>query len=274
MESRIKTSKTWKRHLPQKPRRVQRGFYSEQKNSSQKKVLKIILGIFIILIIQSIFQIKYLQVDKIVLQNNQDLTFEDINGAIDSSLTANKLLVFKKNNFFLLDTDELKNILLENFNLDDVTVVKKYPDILEITVTEKISQFIWQKDDSIYLLDNKGVLNRQIRGVDQKYLILKDFRTQRPVGDQIFSNNEIETINQIYLLWDEMIGDSPKLANININDTWDLELHTEIGFYVKVDINEDISQQLSVLKEIISENITGIDIDYIDVRFGDKVYFK
>lgn len=274
MTPRIKTTKSWKRHLPQKPVRVQRGYYSEHKSNRNKIVVRTIWIIVAILLIQSIFQVKYLQIDKIEIHNNQDVGYDEIVETLEEPLTASRLLVFKNNNYFLLSTDKLESLLVEKYNLEEADVSKQWPDKLSVTVKEKISHFIWQKDDSLYLLDAKGALNRQISVLDEKYLILQDFRDYRPSGEQIFNEDETYIINQIYLGWNDMIGTSPKLAKIIINNDWDLELYTDIGFHVKMDSAEDVKEQLNNLKKVLEQNIAGIDIDYIDVRFGDKVYFK
>ena len=98
MTARIKTSKTWKKHLPQKPRRVQRGYYSEYKTKRHKKVTRIIFVLIIILLIQGIFQAKYFKIDKIELTDNKDLNQEDINNLLSNNLNTNRFFIFKNNN--------------------------------------------------------------------------------------------------------------------------------------------------------------------------------
>ena len=274
MSALIKTTKSWKRHLPQKPQKVQRGYYTRQKNSQQKIIIRIIFVIFAILVLQSIFQIKFLRVQNINLNNNNDLSTEEVQEFVLDKLTATKFFFFEKNNYFLVPIDELDVQLVAEYNLEEVSLEKIWPNTLEITVKEKNSHFIWQKDDSIYLLDATGLLNRQISILDDKYLLLDDKRDQRPSGEQIFTDQEINIINQIYLNWMDMVASKAKLNKITIYNDWSIELNTQTGFYVKLDKDQDIHEQLNNLKAVLEENITGVDIDYIDVRFGDKVYFK
>ena len=274
MSALIKTTKSWKRHLPQRPQKVQRGYYAKQKNIQRKTVIRIIFVIFAILVLQSIFQIKFLRVQNINLNNNNDLSTEEVQEFVLDKLTATKFFFFEKNNYFLVPIDELDVQLVAEYNLEEVSLEKIWPNTLEITVKEKNSHFIWQKDDSIYLLDAKGLLNRQISILDDKYLLLDDKRDQRPSGEQIFTDQEINIINQIYLNWMDMVASKAKLNKITIYNDWSIELNTQTGFYVKLDKDQDIHEQLNNLKAVLEENITGVDIDYIDVRFGDKVYFK
>lgn len=274
MARQIKTMRNWQKNLPKRSYKVRRSYYSEQKSINTKIIVRIIWAIFIILAIQSIFQAKYFKVDKLTVKDNQDLTSQDISSTLEEPLNSSRFLIFKNSNYFLLNTGDLEKLLTDKYNLDSIKVVKKFPDTLQITVKEKISYFIWKKDDALYLLDAKGALNRQIEALDEKYLILDDKRSYRPTEEQIFSVEEINTLNNIYLSWNNKLISKIKLKRIVINDSWDLELYTDIGYYVKVDNKSDINEQLDNLKKVLDENITGVDINYIDVRFGDKVYFK
>lgn len=274
MSALIKTTKSWQRHLPQKPRKVKRGYYGNKKSIQQKTIIRIVFIILALLLVQSIWQVKYLKIDNIKLSGHNDISIEEVQEFVLDKLTVSKFLFFEASNYFLIPIDDLNDELIATYNLEEVNIQKKWPHSLEITVKEKSSHFIWQKDDSIYLLDATGLLNRQISILDDKYLVLDDQREQRPAGDQIFNSEEINIINQIYLNWMDMIASKSKLEKITIYNDWSIELNTQIGFYVKIDKDQDIHEQLSNLKTVLEENITGVDIDYIDIRFGDKVYFK
>lgn len=274
MTANIRTNKSWQRHLPKRPKKARRTYYSEPKKIGKKTIIRIIYLIIAILLIQSIFQIKYLKIEKIDLTGNEDLVQEELADFIYQEIQKPKYIFFEYSNYFFVPTEDLENKLLTKYNLDQVQVSKKWPDILQVDLVEKSSHFIWQKDDSIYLLDAKGRLNRQISVLDDKYLLLDDKRDYKPAGEQIFNQEEIDIINQIYLDWMELIASKAKLHKINIYNNWVLELNTEMGFYVKINKDQDIYEQLNNLRAVLEENIAGVDIDYIDVRFGDKVYFK
>lgn len=274
MSAIIKTTKTWQRHLPRRPQKVQRGYYVQQRNFPKKTIFRIVLIILAILLLQSIWQLKFLKIKNIDLSGQNDVSVEEVQNFVFEQLAVSKFIFFEKTNYFLVPVDELKQQLIAQYNLEEVQIQKKWPSTLKISIKEKNSHFIWQKDGSIYLLDAKGLLNRQISNLDDKYLLLDDRRDGRPEGEQIFSDEEINVINQIYLNWIDLIASKAKLEKITIYNDWNIDLNTQTGFYVKIDREQDIHQQLNNLRAVLEENITGVDIDYIDIRFGDKVYFK
>lgn len=268
----IRTKRNWQRHMPARPRRFRGAYNGDDK---KKIVFRVFIIIIVIFLIQSIFQLPLLNLKKINLENNQDLKSEEVFDYINSQVNKSKYIVFKNNNYFLLPIEDLESSLIEKYNLDSAEISKVFPNELNIKVQEKISQFIWEKDDTLYLLDYKGRLNRAISSYDEKYLILQDFRYGRPSGEQIFSEDEVGKINDIFIYWNDNIKDI-KLISLRIDDNWNLiELHTDIGFFVKLDSSKDIQEQIINLSQVLAvENLNGTDIDYIDVRFGDKVYFK
>ncbi|MCB9802625.1 FtsQ-type POTRA domain-containing protein [Candidatus Nomurabacteria bacterium] len=273
---RIQSRKTWQQHLPNRTRKVSKNYYYKKGINKKNLIKKIVLVILFLLLVQSLFQLPFLRINKFVLSNNQDLKQEDLQSLVSQYLEQDKYLLFKNNNYFLFDQSDLKQDLLNTYNLDSVSIQKKFPQTIEIKVTEKISQFILQKDDALYLLSSKGALNRQINALDEKYLILQDFRSDSLNLEQILNEDELELINFFYKSWQETFGQSPKLKTIFLTDSLDtlLEAQTDIGYTVKLDPEKNIIEQLNNLKKVLAGNIIGIDIDYIDLRFGERVFFK
>lgn len=275
MAGRIKNIDTWRKHLPQRPRRMSGAYYRQSRAKRYKKVVVSIWIILALFLLQSIFQAKIFKVDKIKLINNKDITLEELTSTLAETLDKSRWLIFKNDNYFLLQTKPIEDLLVSTYNLDEAQVDKKFPDTLKITVKEKASYFIWQKNGTLYLLDAYGFLNRQIEAPDPKYLLLEDRREWQPTSDEIFSRAEVDKINQIYLKWPELVADRLILDKIAINNDWTLDLYTKSGFYVKMDAKEDMIAQIEALARVLKAGtIAGGDINYVDVRFGDKVYFK
>lgn len=270
----IKTSRAWQRHMPQRSYRQKASYYDTGR--TKKRIIKIIWGIFIILLIQSIFQASIFKLNNIEISGNQEIATTDIQNFANQELSKNKLLIFKNNNYFLFSSKDLEDKLINNFHLNEASVEKKFPHTVKIEVKEKISKFIWAKGDTLYLLDDKGALKGQILARDNKYLLIQDNRDQKPEGDQIFDQFEMDLLNNIILSWQDIIGASILVDKIVIDDHWALlDVYTSQGFAVKLDFAGDMRQQITNLQAIITQaDFISEDIDYIDLRFGDKIFYK
>lgn len=277
---RVKTEKKWQRHLPGRTQRLVRNYYQQESINKTNRLKQIILVIFLILVLQSIFQIKLFRLTKIEITNNQELQAEEVKNFVQSQLDRGRLLLFKNNNYFLVKIKRLEKDLMSNFNLDGVEVTKNFPHTIKIELQEKISQFIWQRDDTLYLVSAKGVLNRQIEALNEsveKYLILHDFRAQKPESEQILNDNELNLINKIADTWAIHFNDNNSLKKIYLNDDLSqLNVQVKAAYVIKLDATKDINEQLNNLKKILAENIITDpnSIEYIDLRFGDRIFFK
>ncbi len=273
---RLKTSHSWRKHVPSAPHRLlNKDYYGELAVKQKSRVKKIIIAILILFLLQAIFQISWLRLDKINYETNQSLTLEEIKPAIDEVLSQRRFVIFKNNNYFLFNKSALEKKLLEEYNLTGVELNKNFPDELIIKLQEKVSQFVWlAADGKIYLLDAGGQINRQIGEPGEQYLILEDQRVNPPTGGQILSAEELNRINLLYTAWLELMS-SLKLTKIALNDDLSqVRAQTQIGYYLLFDPTDDYTVQINNLKKVLAGNIVGQDIDYIDLRFGERVYFK
>ena len=273
----IRNSRSWKKHLTQhQARRSRKSYHVLDRQKIYRRIIKVIWIIVIVLLAQSIFQWSYLAVDNITLSGNKDISLEEVRGLLDKDLWQRRYLFFKNNNFFLLDTDPLADKLKQNFNLETVELTKKWPDTLEIKIIEKISHLIWQRDQEFYLLDAQGYKIRPIPSADGKYLLLEDRRSTVAADGPVVDQSTVELINDVCLAWEDILAGQIGLIKIVIGDQANLwELHSSLGYYVKFDPQEPWSGPLSNLARILSaEDVLARDIDYIDLRFGDRVYYK
>lgn len=271
------TRQNWRKHTGIKSRRISAAYYQDYSNKRKKRLTRIIFLILIILLLQSVFQAAWLSLSKIVVLDNKDVSTEAVQNLAKEKLEQRRYLFFRNNNFFLANTDSLAESLKQTYNLNGLSIKKSFPNKLIIRLEEKVSQFIWFKDGTYYLIDAQGALNRQIEAPDDKYVILDDQRSYRPgEGQDIFREDEIKAIQDIFMYWQQEINNNSHLSRLIITDNWsDLRLQSNLGFYVKLDTQADIKEQLLNLKRaIVAGNLQGTDIDYIDVRFADKIYYK
>ncbi len=273
----IKTNKPWQKHSGYKAHKPHGLYYDELVKKRRSSIVRVIYVIIFILILQSFFQAPFLSLRKIELGGNSFYKDEEVKQYIQTAMEKKKWLFFQNNNFFLFDAGSLKDQLVKQYNLSDANIKKTFPNKLSVKFVEKTSQFIWKKNDSYYLMDAKGQLNGQINEINNKYIILADFRSYQPQNNEnIFRPDEIELIQGIITLWKDKLANMVKIEAINIGDDWStFDIKTNLSYIVKINPQDDVNAQLENYRRILLEgNVVGTDINYINLRFGEKAYFQ
>lgn len=273
----IKTNKPWQKHASYTPHKAYGSYYDEQIKKRRGKIARVIYFIIFILVTQSIFQAPFLKISKIELSGNSFYKEEDVKAYVYNELGQKKLLFFENNNYFLLDEDSLKNGLISKYNLSNAEVSKKFPNKIKLTFMEKTSQFIWKKNNNYNLLDAKGQFNGSIDKPNDQYIILDDSRSYQPQNNEnIFRSDELELIQGIIVMWNEKMASKVKIKAIYIGDNWSsFDIGTNLSYLVKINPQENVAVQLDYLYRILeSGNVQGTDINYIDLRFGEKAFIK
>ncbi len=72
---------------------------------------------------------------------------------------------FPANDFFFINTSRIADTIKNTFPVNSVEVVKRFPNVLEIAIDEKISSIIYDNGYQYYLLDQTGSAQRYLKDV-------------------------------------------------------------------------------------------------------------
>ena len=171
-----------------------------------------------------------------------------------------------------------KKDLLKNFQDPDVKEIQISNDgnLLNIDIVERRAVFLWCNSDSSLCdyLDQDGIsfsVAPKIQG--SAYTTFIDGREPQ-VGVSALSISDLSTISQMI--------DSAKLLGFKIIkfDAGNREsnLYDSSGSFIKFDLDKDVASSTYFLKQVLSSNeLKNIDkssIEYLDLRFGNKVLLK
>ena len=195
---------------------------------TKKKLLVILISIaftFVVLFsCASILSIKKVEVNYALI--NADV--QDVQNLLDENLNKNLLL---------LNEIEVENSLNSKPYLEVVSVDKKFPNVLSVSIKERREVFRIETDEKSYILDENGV-------------VLND-------AGEVRQNNEIIDISFI------SFADSPTLSKIEIVDA-------ELGKRLHTSNDQALYQTLKIAKNIgLFDCINKIEIE-LEVGFDDE----
>ncbi len=273
--------------FPKKPRRVHLGWLA---------VLSLVAAV-VVTGLSALIYGPWFRIETVTVQGTVTLNPNDISALAKQDLEGNHFLILPKSHRWFYSEDKLEQRLNENFLLDSVEVKQKRGE-LNISITEDVSMLALVSGDQIYLLNRQGKIIRaaneneavtvqirlgsepQAEGPTPAPLlpnmpIIKDLSTTTYAADQeVYPSQIIENLLSFY----EKLADMSIQTKVMESDSTQLSWFTVISdlpYEILFDAGRDIQEQSAALEAVRTEYFaTQDEIDYIDVRFGERVYVK
>jgi hypothetical protein len=285
-------------------RRYKRGAYrnpflqktQKLKLSGAKKIvlpILIVFGSFILLFL--LFSHDVFNYHRVEILGTEYIDKMALETLISDYASERSLLFFKQQNQFLFKETVLTEQLLETFALANVELSTR-EDVIYIQLTERTSNLIWISNAAAYVSDLNGVISREldletlslafettdVTSLPKKLQQIRELprlydlnNVPVTLGSQVLKEIEAENILRLHDGLDDL-GISFERTEIDrLAGKW-MRIVTTDGFAILFDASGDIESQLKnldvVLREEVGESRGGLQ--YIDLRFGDRVYYK
>jgi len=195
-------------------------------------------------------------------------------------------------NFFLVNSQEIENEILEKYpEIKSTHLKKKFPDslILEIEERKPVGFFCSEKEseeekENCFLIDNEGIIFKnvvfggQISEDNQKDLMMifsaLGELEGKNLGKEVISKEKIDKLLKIN-------SELEKSLKINVEEfvlkgEGRLDIKTAEGWEIYFDLSGDVNFALTKLGLLLAKEIPPEkrgELSYIDLRFS-KVYYK
>lgn len=261
-------------------------FRSKNKNKGDNKNKKkyfyiFIVCIFFIFIIYTIFFSKIFTINNVAVNGLERLNNSDIQTYIQDKQASNKLIFFPKNNLLFLNTKDLAVDIKKDFKLADANVHKKFFHSLEINLNERPVAFIWQDNNIRFFSDANGCLITDVAvnpDIQYNLAVLEsesDLDYLKDDGCLDLDEEYFESLfslNQALASYPSLLADKFIVSSELNSLVVDLNKGPNIIFNIKEDLLKQINKLLIIQQEQEEEKF--LSLQYIDLRFGDLIYFK
>jgi len=231
-------------------------------------------GLLLILIIAWVFfWIPYLRVVNMKIEGYADAS--NVKIALADYLSSLNKFFLPRNNFFLLNIDNIEQILKEKgFDLPEVN--KQIPNALLIRFISTPSLFIFCQDkSSCFYVNSSGVLGERAPRFSESPLLELAIAEQifPKIGDQIFSEQQARFLG-VFL--DSLKNLNLALSKIEISGNKDIKIFTKEGWHILTSSDLDADRVSQDLQLLISQKIADnrSRLEYIDMRFPNKAFYK
>lgn len=246
-------------------------------------VLKV--GLPILILASSIFVLRadFLQIKNFEVVGTETISAESLKNTAQSRTLGNKFLFVPKTNIFLLNKNNLANILLSNFpRLEKVEVNKKFfSRQVKLKITERKGEFLWcSQNGECFNMTKEGLVFASpdedlaksgkviFRGILDANPIMKNFATSAEMKNY---ENFIEAFKNAGF----------EISSINIESSDKAIAKTKINNFVsdiifnpgENDLFLVAQNTILLIKETLAKN-SSAHFNYIDSRFGNKFFYK
>lgn len=255
----------------------------------RRTVLRVVfwlaLLIFVGVLIYVLFFSVYLKVTNIKISGEKYIAENDLAEKVQNDLSGKILWTISKNNLLLVRKEEIRKDILRDFRqARNVEIRKKFPHELDVIVTERIPTILFQGANGVFFLDEKAVAYDnadpkadKIKNYDLPFLADADGKNV-DLGEQVLNGDYLEYLTAIR----QKMKDRTDIEIANDFTTpslvsRDIRVRTKEGWQIffneSVPLDKEIEMLSAVLKNEIPQNERA-DLDYVDLRIDNKVYYK
>ncbi|NUM25399.1 MAG: FtsQ-type POTRA domain-containing protein [Candidatus Buchananbacteria bacterium] len=286
------------RRIDYQRKKLNNPFFSKKDGQTalKKKKRLVFVGVLLAVVLSAYFfdTLKYFKITSVTVKGVEFINDQEIKNLIADQLDERRWLLFHQSNIFFFNKKQAEERIQQTYLLNDFKIKKKYFNQIEVDLQRNNSGVIWANANNQYYLDLEGratklidpqslVMNTEsgsnvIRsGVNaSQYPLIKDLSNREVnVGESILSP---ETVAFILELTSRLRTEADfEIAHYEINRpaAQDITLVTQEGWLVKFSLQNSVTSQINSLAIVLKQRANDRSkLDYIDLRFGEKVFWK
>lgn len=246
-------------------------------------IIPIAIAVAILLLVISAFSFIFgfsgFNIKTIHVSGIEHIDEEDFKNKATEYIQKSRYLFFSNQNKYLFSDKLFYEHLREYFTFEEFQskIKKQY---LEISIVERISKLIWKTNNKLFLGDLNGIIVTEITKEegDGEFSIFPVFvdrnNVEVKIGDQVMIQDEIlNTFKfQKHLLEKGIAYRETQIDRLAGKWT---SIVTDSGYDILFDFSSDVDKQAERLDILFRDTIPDQSkLKYIDLRFGDHVYYR
>jgi len=265
------------------------------------KIFMCLLGLSaIIASLAYLSRLNSMNIDEINISGNKVVDTENINETVKQQLAGKYLWFFPKTNILYYPQNSIKDELQNKFKrLKEINLSIKNNKILDITLTEREALYTWcesvseqidEREQKCYFMDGDGYIFDEAPYFSGEVYFKfygniepSEDKANSPLGSYFFKKNFKQLISFRDIL--KSIGLKPTVLSITKNGDIEISLSGGTSAVVEPKIllradadfqNAAENLEAALITEPLQSNFKNkySKLQYIDLRFGNKVYSK
>lgn len=218
----------------------------------------------------------FFEVKEIEISGAGRIEEQDLKNFLNSKIEK-KILFLKTKNIFLISFKNLKKDTLINFpRIEEISFKRNFPRTIKVIIKKREPLALFLKENNYFLIDKLGILFEKVNfeSFPQLFVIEKEGKEEIKLGKKIIEREIMEKILELEKSLKDL---NLQIERVKIKSKERMDIKTKIGFGIYFNLKEKISNQIFYLKVVLNKKIPKEklkNLDYIDLRFGNRIYFK
>lgn len=261
-------------------------YISDSLKRKKQKIKKIklysIFGIGILLVVGLLYllQLSAVQISEVNITGNMFVEKNEIEQKTQELLNKKIIGIIPLTNIFVFPKHELVESIIQNPAIASVKIRKDYFKTLSIEITEHEKKIIYCIDlekTNCFYVNHDGFVYAQVSDliIPEREIILFNEKEVKNITDIIL---DIETYTQVLLFIKNLARQEIKIKEIYLKADSTIEFVSRENTRLITSVFDEFEKDFANLIALFDQNILTKDslqeVDYIDLRFGNKVFYK
>lgn len=168
-----------------------------RKSRKKIRLIKIIIyTTFTIILLSALFSFifftKVFSIKKVTVINN--------NKVDEKTIIDNSSIKIGSSNFFVIDTKQISNNVEKIPYIENAEVSKRFPNKVEIVVTERASSYVIKVNDEYYLIDIDGTILEKIENVDENQNVIIILPSDLNISEGMLDEANINRLKNVEII--------------------------------------------------------------------------
>jgi cell division septal protein FtsQ len=209
----------------------------------------------------------------------------DVRAYIHTALEERRFFVVQQNKTILFPADRLQEGLLDAFaDIEAAAVTTELPHALIVDVRERTSEGIWCAYQNVpvggvpscFFYDHEGVVYEEAPNAARGFLITvvrDETVSSASRGDVVLDERTLSSVRELVAALDTFY-ERPR--SITLKENGELRAGFSEGWEAYLSPSMSIAEQAEALGLVLEQDIgtRSGELEYVDVRLGNKVFYK
>ncbi|MDO8505050.1 MAG: hypothetical protein Q7S48_00490 [bacterium] len=217
-------------------------------------------------------------IERVLVESHVALPSDTFSQLLEIQLKKTHWKIIGEKNIFAFDTKQFLEALSHEFALENMSVKKDRPHTIVVRISEKPREAVWSVQGKYIVIDAQGKSLGSISEEEAKgKMIIYSKNVSVPEnGAQILTPQALVFASNVFQHPDLQTL-HPKFILAENDAVSEIALKVGDGWRIYFDTIQDLKTQIENFKLTLQHAVPASErnkLDYIDVRFGRRVYYK